>query len=70
MPTVSELSDRGHRSSIGEKVPDTNPSSKAPTRIPELNGIRGIAIAMVLVWHFFALTNTAGRFVFTSERSG
>jgi len=33
-------------------VPEQNTASKWSGRIPELDGIRGTAIAMVLVWHY------------------
>jgi peptidoglycan/LPS O-acetylase OafA/YrhL len=32
-----------------------DPTSRWSVRIPELDGIRGTAIAMVLVWHYFTL---------------
>jgi peptidoglycan/LPS O-acetylase OafA/YrhL len=34
-------------------------SSYQTGRIPELDGLRGVAIGMVLVWHYFIVTNTA-----------
>jgi peptidoglycan/LPS O-acetylase OafA/YrhL len=36
-----------------------NVSLDLKARIRELDGIRGIAIGMVLIWHFFVVTNTA-----------
>src|SRR5262249_37296796 len=34
-------------------VEATRSTAKAAVRVPELDGIRGLAIVLVLIWHFF-----------------
>jgi peptidoglycan/LPS O-acetylase OafA/YrhL len=48
------------RTEFAPRVEPPTPSVKSSKRIPELDGLRGLAILMVLIWHFGCDANSAG----------
>jgi peptidoglycan/LPS O-acetylase OafA/YrhL len=49
---------------FADTVPDSISSSRIPGRIPELDGLRGTAILMVVIGHYFAFSPYAGGLAF------